>query len=82
MIRGSTGRSFQLYAVPATADVKQVLATPEVDAVYISVPVNRRARLAIEAARAASAILLDAPVAASRSDALIKRLRRSGVIWG
>jgi UDP-N-acetyl-2-amino-2-deoxyglucuronate dehydrogenase len=74
----------ELYAVPITADVKQVLATPEVDAVYISVPVNRRARLAIEAARAGKHILLDAPVAGSLedADALIDACRRSGVHLG
>lgn len=74
----------EIYAAPTTTEVGRVLASPEVDAVYVSLPRGRGAQVAIEAARAGKHVLIEAPMATGlqEADALISACGRYGVGLG
>ena len=47
------------YGVPSTTDVDEVLASPEVDAVYIATPHDTHVSLGIRAAQAGKHVLIE-----------------------
>jgi predicted dehydrogenase len=69
------------YGVPWTDRFDDLLANPEVDAVYIAVPHHLHAPLTIQAAAAGKHILVEKPIAITLADAeaMIAAARASGV---
>src|SRR3954469_22775268 len=69
------------YGVPWTDQVVDLLANPEVDAVYIAVPHHLHAPLTIQAANAGKHILVEKPIATTLADgeAMIAATRDNGV---
>ena len=69
------------YGVPWTDRVEELLANPEVDAVYIAVPHHLHAALTIQAAEAGKHVLVEKPIALSLADAeaMIAAARAHGV---
>src|SRR5215213_7652352 len=69
------------YGVPWTERVDDLLANPEVDAVYIAVPHHLHARLTVQAADAGKHILVEKPIATTLTDAeaMIAAARANGV---
>jgi predicted dehydrogenase len=69
------------YGVPWTTHVEELLANPEVDAVYIAVPHHLHAPLTIQAAEAGKHIFVEKPIATTLADAdaMIAAARDSGV---
>jgi predicted dehydrogenase len=69
------------YGVPWTDRVEDLLANPDVDAVYIAVPHHLHAALAIQAAEAGKHILVEKPIALTLADAevMIAAARANGV---
>jgi predicted dehydrogenase len=68
----------------AYASLSQLIADPEVEAVYVATP-NHLHREAVEAlAKAGKAVLCEKPMAASLSDAeaMVTAVRRSGIFYG
>jgi predicted dehydrogenase len=57
------------YQSPATTKVEELLASPEVDAVYISAPHHLHAPLTIEALRAGKHVMVEKPIATRLPDA-------------
>ena len=57
------------YGVPHTTEVEELLANPQVDAVYIAVPHYLHAPLAIQAAQAGKHVLVEKPIATSLAEA-------------
>jgi len=74
----------EFYGAPTTTDVDQVLANPEVDAVYIATPHYLHAPLGIKAARAGKHVLVEKPIATNLrdADALIAACEENGVKLG
>lgn len=74
----------EVFSAPTTTRVEDVLASSEVDAVYIAMPPERRAAVGIEAAAAGKGVLMEAPIAAAlaEADALIAACREHGVALG
>ena len=72
------------FGVPSTTDVDQVLASPEVDAVYIATPHDTHVSLGIRAAQAGKHVLIEKPIATdlAGADALIAACRAGGVSLG
>jgi predicted dehydrogenase len=68
-------------AAKAYSGVEQVLADPEIDAVYIATPVHLHAEQTIAAARAAKHVLVEKPMAMSTAEcrAMILACRQAGV---
>lgn len=58
----------QIYAVPTTTSMEDVLRNVEVDAVYISAPVGQRVSLGIRAAEAGKHVFVEHPVARDLAD--------------
>ena len=71
----------ETYGVPWTDRVEDLLANPEVDAVYIAVPHHLHAPLTIQAAEAGKHILVEKPIAITLADAeaMIAAARANGV---
>lgn len=71
----------ETYHVPWTDRVEDLLANPEVDAVYIAVPHHLHAPLAIQAADAGKHILVEKPLATTLADAdaMIAAARANGI---
>jgi glucose-fructose oxidoreductase len=69
------------YGVPWSDRVDDLLANPEVDAVYIAVPHHLHAPLTIRAAAAGKHILVEKPIATTLADAeaMIAATRANGV---
>lgn len=57
------------YHVPSTTRVEELLADPNVDAVYIAVPHYLHAPLAIQALKAGKHVLVEKPIATTLADA-------------
>ena len=74
----------EFYGVSASTDASEVLASPEVDAVYIDAPPCSRTKLGIGAAQAGKHVLIEWPLATSlqEADALIAACRSSDVRLG
>lgn len=72
------------YGAPTTTDVDEVLANPDVDAVYIATPHYLHAPLGIKAAQAGKHVLVEKPIATTLedADALIAACRKQGVKLG
>ncbi|HEY3082039.1 MAG TPA: Gfo/Idh/MocA family oxidoreductase [Chloroflexota bacterium] len=69
------------YGVPHTTDVAELLANPEVDAVYIAVPHYLHAPLTLQAIAAGKHVLVEKPIATTLEDAdrMIAAAREKGV---
>jgi predicted dehydrogenase len=69
------------YRVTWTDRVEDVLANPEVEAVYIAVPHDLHAPLAIQAAEAGKHVLVEKPIATTLADAdaMVAAARANGV---
>lgn len=74
----------QLYGAPTTGEVGEVLASPEVDAVYIATPHDLHVPLGIRAAEAGKHVLVEKPIATNlaEADALIQTCQERGVKLG
>ncbi|MFP3896373.1 MAG: Gfo/Idh/MocA family protein [Anaerolineales bacterium] len=74
----------QVYAVPTTTVVEEVLSCDDVDAVYISAPMEQRISLGIRAAEAGKQVFLENPVASDLADlnALLDVCRANDVNLG
>ena len=74
----------EMFSAPATTNVDDVLANPDVDAVYIATPHNRHAPIGIRAAAAGKHILVEKPIATTLADAdaLIAACEEHGVTLG
>jgi predicted dehydrogenase len=70
------------YGVPHTTRVEELLANPQVDAVYIAVPHFLHAPLAIQAAQSGKHVLVEKPIATTlaEADAMIAAARDAHVI--
>ena len=70
------------YGVPWTDRVEDLLANPEVDAVYIAVPHHLHAPLTIQAAQAGKHILVEKPIAITLADAeAMIAAARANSVW-
>lgn len=74
----------EVFSVPATIDVEDVLRNPEVDAVYIATPHYLHAPLGIRAAEAGKHVLVEKPITTNLADAdaLIAACEKNGVKLG
>jgi len=74
----------EMFGAPTTTDVDEVLASADVDAVYIATPHNQHAPLGIRAAAAGKHVLVEKPIATTLADAdaLIEACREHGVTLG
>lgn len=74
----------EFYSAPTTTSVEQVIANPEVDAVYIATPHYLHAPIGIKAAQAGKHVLVEKPIATTLedADALIAACREQGVKLG
>lgn len=74
----------QVFAVPTTTDVEDVLSDAEVDAAYISAPMAQRVPLGIQAAEADKHVFVEHPVARNLADvdALMDACEAHGVSLG
>ncbi|MBI2191756.1 MAG: Gfo/Idh/MocA family oxidoreductase [Planctomycetes bacterium] len=82
VLPGSADRFLQSFGGDyATADVERVLSDPAVDAVYICTRHDSHAPLAIRAAQARKHVLIEKPMALTRSecDAVVTAVREAGV---
>jgi myo-inositol 2-dehydrogenase / D-chiro-inositol 1-dehydrogenase len=72
----------QLHVPQATADYKEVMANPEVDAVAICSSTNTHAQMMIEAARAGKHIFCEKPIAydLARIDEALAEVQKAGVM--
>ena len=70
------------HGVPWTTDVAELLANPDVDAVYIAVPHYLHASLTIQALEAGKHVLVEKPIATTleEADAMIAASQRTGRI--
>lgn len=59
----------EMYSAPTTTRVEDVLANPDVDAVYIATPHDLHAPIGIQAARAGKHVLVEKPIATTLEDA-------------
>lgn len=59
----------ELYSAPTTTQVEDVLANPDVDAVYVATPHYTHKALGIRAAEAGKHVLMEKPIATSLADA-------------
>ena len=68
------------YGVPSTTGVDELLAKPDVDAVYIAVPHYLHAPLTIQALEAGKHVLVEKPIATTLADAnaMIAAAKRAG----
>jgi predicted dehydrogenase len=71
----------EAHGAPHTTDVAELLANPEVEAVYIAVPHYLHALLALEAIRTGKHVLVEKPIATTLEDAdrMIAAAREQGV---
>ena len=69
------------YGASYTTELKDVLADPDVDAVYIATPHYLHAPIAMSAARAGKHVMVEKPIATRLEDAegMIRECRRAGV---
>src|SRR5687768_1926016 len=65
---GRGSRNAELFGIPFSANLKDLLSNPEVECVLIASETNKHADLCVEAARAGKAILLQKPMALSLAD--------------
>jgi len=74
----------EFYGVPTTTNVDDVLANPDVDAVYIATPHHLHMSLGVKAAEAGKHVLVEKPIATTLADAdaLIAACKRNGVKLG
>ena len=74
----------EFYGVPTTTNVDDVLANPNVDAVYIATPHHLHVPLGIKAAKAGKHVLVEKPIATTLADAdaLIAACKEAGVKLG
>ena len=68
------------YGVPHTTGVDELLASPDIDAVYIAVPHHLHAPLTIKALQAGKHVLVEKPIATSlaEADAMIAAAQAAG----
>lgn len=69
------------YGVPSVTRVEDLLANPQVDAVYIAVPHYLHAPLTLQALRAGKPVLVEKPIATTLADAdaMISTAREAGL---
>ncbi len=74
----------ELYGAPTTTDVDELLANPNVDAVYIAVPHDLHVPIGIKAAKAGKHVLVEKPISTNLpdADALIQTCKDAGVKLG
>ncbi len=74
----------EVYAAPATSRLGDVLASPDVDAVYVATPHDLHADIGVQAARAGKHVLMEKPITTTLADAdrLIAACREAGVRLG
>jgi len=74
----------EMYSAPTTTEVDDVLASAEVDAVYIATPHDLHAPIGIRAAQAGKHVLVEKPIATTLedADALIAACEENGVALG
>lgn len=74
----------EMFGVPTTTRVEDVLASPDVDAVYIATPHDQHVPIGIRAAAAGKHVLVEKPIATTLADAdaLIAACREHGVTLG
>jgi len=74
----------EFYGAPTTTNVDDVLANPNVDAVYIATPHHLHVPLGIKAAKAGKHVLVEKPIATTLADAdaLIAACKGRGSSWG
>lgn len=70
------------YDAPYTTDVKELLASPDVDAVIISVPHYLHAPLTIEAAKVGKHVMVEKPIAINleQADEMIETCKQAGIL--
>ena len=59
----------EFYGAPTTTDVNEVLASPDLDAIYIATPHDLHVPLGIRAARAGKHVLVEKPISTNLADA-------------
>jgi predicted dehydrogenase len=74
----------EFYGVPTTTDVDELIANPDVDAVYIATPHYLHAPIGIKAAQAGKHVLVEKPITTTLedADALIATCRQKRVKLG
>jgi len=79
-IRAFAGR----FPIPVTTDIEGVLASSEVDAVWILTPPNSHLELVREAARGRKHVLLEKPldITLDRAEAIVAGMRGAGLTLG
>lgn len=74
----------EVLSARTTTDIDEVLASDDVNAVYVAVPADERASIGIRAAAAGKHVLVEAPMATllGDADALMAACREHGVVLG
>ena len=74
----------EFYSVPSTTDLDELLANPNVDAVYVSTPHITHSEIGVKAARAGKHVLMEKPMSTTLADAdaLIAACKEAGVKLG